>query len=115
MEYPEYDSPFTIILNGITTQIAKETDEMTFKAIQRAGITVDKDKLIEILQRDLSRYHEAYHRGYESGFQKRDDDIVRCKDCKHNNPFGCDKHNIIVSDIYFCADGERIEDDSFEE
>ena len=33
--------------------------------------------------------------------------LVLCKDCKHNSPFGCDKHNVIVSDIYFCADGER--------
>ena len=37
-------------------------------------------------------------------------ELVRCKDCKHNNPFGCDKHNVIVSDIYFCADGERKEE-----
>ena len=42
-----------------------------------------------------------------SEVKRLDVDIVRCKDCKHNNPFGCDKHNVIVSDIYFCADGER--------
>ena len=34
-------------------------------------------------------------------------EIVRCKDCKYNNPVGCDKHNVIVSDSFFCAYGER--------
>ena len=34
-------------------------------------------------------------------------EVVRCKDCKYNNPFGCDTHNVIVSDSFFCAYGER--------
>ena len=34
-------------------------------------------------------------------------EIIRCKDCKYNNPFGCDKHGMIVSDNYFCADGVK--------
>ena len=37
-------------------------------------------------------------------------ELVRCNDCKHNSPFGCKKHNVIVSDDFFCADGERKND-----
>ena len=39
-------------------------------------------------------------------------EIVRCKDCKYNNPFGCMKLQIIVGDDWFCADGERRTDDA---
>ena len=117
MMYPSYDSPFEIILNGITTQIAKKTDEMTFKAIQQAGITVDKDKLLEILRQDSDRYREAYHRGYASGYQKRDDDIVKCKDCRYwnkSNSEGFCPYHFNAKEEWYCADGDRKEDDETE-
>ena len=39
-------------------------------------------------------------------------ELIRCKNCKHNNPFGCDKLRIIVGDDWFCADGERSDSNS---
>lgn len=65
--------------------------------------------------------HDLTHIGYE----KRLDDcplheLVRCKDCKHfhdgiyNGEYWmeCDEYRIALSsDDWFCADGERREDD----
>ena len=53
---------------------------------------------------------EGYAEGYRDGYSKRDDEIVRCKDCKHwdKSDFGwfCPYHHNAKPD-WFCADGER--------
>lgn len=33
-------------------------------------------------------------------------ELVMCKNCKHNDEFGCHKLGMIVSDSWFCADGK---------
>ena len=61
---------------------------------------------------DLQEYcdHQIAHEITPNEFQRmKHIEIIMCKDCKYNNPFGCDKHNVIVSDDYFCADGEQKE------
>ena len=87
MKYPEYDSPFEMNISDMTTQMARNIDEMSWQALQRVGINVDKDKLLIALRQDSERYREAYAKGYDTGYdtgyEKRDDDIVRCKDCKY--------------------------------
>ena len=114
MKYPEYDSPFELTISDITTQMARNIDEMSWQAVQRVGINVDKEKLLIALKQDAERYREAYANGYDTGYEKRDDDIVRCKDCKYRDPedFKCDcGHDIHWElprpDDWFCADGER--------
>ena len=112
MKHPEYDSPFELTINDITTQMARNIDEMSWQAVQRVGINVDKDKLLTALKQDAERYREAYANGYDTGYEQRDDDIVRCKDCKHLNapangvPF-CKRVKKFVDADWFCADGER--------
>ena len=114
MKHPEYDSPFELTINDITTQMARNIDEMSWQAVQRVGINVDKDKLLTALKQDAERYREAYANGYDTGYEKRDDDIVRCKDCKHwrQNAEFCGRWSVgnvaqhTPSDWY-CADGER--------
>ena len=59
-----YDSPFNMIVDKISADIAKQTDEMVYSAVQKVGITVDKDKLVSALQQDMQRYRDAYTRGY---------------------------------------------------
>lgn len=118
MKHPEYDSPFELIMSDITTQTARNIDEMCWQAILRAGINVDKEKLLIALKQDSERYREAYANGYDTGYEKRDDEIVRCKDCEyacicsddwvictHIDSNGNDKHPV----DWFCADGERKE------
>ena len=34
-------------------------------------------------------------------------ELVMCKNCKHNDPFGCHKFGVIVSDNFYCAYGEK--------
>ena len=130
MKYPEYDSPFELVMSDITTQMSKQIDDMCWKAVQRVGINVDKDKLLIALRHDADRYREAYANGYDIGYEKRDNEIIRCKDCKwwdkkDDSPYGychaC-KHGYhssnweigiyrIYKEDWFCADAERREED----
>ena len=81
--------------------------------MQRVGINVDKDKLLIALRQDAERYREAYANGYDTGYEKRDEEIVRCIDCKYGNWWSdenvivCDKLSKTRDKNWFCADGER--------
>lgn len=109
MKYPEYDSPFEFVMSNITTQIARNIDEMCWQAVQRVGVNVNKDTLLLALEYDSARYREAFRRGEETGYTKRDEEIVRCKDCKYHDKETeknfCDCGN--RPDDWFCADGMR--------
>ena len=116
MQHPEYDSPFELTISDIATQMAKNIDEMSWKAIQRVGINVDKDKLLIALRQDAERYRKAYANGYETGYEKREDEIVLCKDCLHyvHDPTFARGHCtkdiscwVYHDEDWFCADGER--------
>jgi len=121
MKHPEYDSPFNLVMSDIETQAAKSIDEMCWKAVQRVGINVDKEKLLVALKQDAERYREAYAKGYETGYENRDDEIVRCKDCCHGEPvkngagedcIQCNNDDLWLDGNlnfpdWYCADGER--------
>lgn len=113
MKYQEYDSPFELAISDITNQMAKNIDETCWQAVQRVGINVDKDKLLTALKQDAERYREAYIKGYDTGYEKRDDDIVRCKDCKNCHIYGngynsyCQLGNNISYIYGFCSEAER--------
>ena len=68
---PFYDSPISIemgpaqIMEDIARKAAGDIDNMTMAAVGRAGVNVDRDKLIQALQADRARYEEAYLRGWE--------------------------------------------------
>ena len=117
MKHPEYDSPFELTMSDIATQIAKNIDENCWHAVQRVGINVDKNKLLNALRQDAERYREAYANGYDTGYEKRDEDIVRCENCKNKECWG--RAGDVVCGIdgtphrpdWFCADGERQDDD----
>ena len=119
MKYPEYDSPFELTMSDITTQIARNIDEMCWQALQRVGINVDKEKLLIALNQDAERYREAFSKGRDTGYAKRDEEIVRCKDCDNKECWGR-AGDVVCGILYntshemnwFCADGERREDDA---
>ena len=80
----------------------------------KANIDFDKDKFFEIMRMDSERYREAFRKGEETGYTQRDEEIVRCKDCKHgekcNSVYLCGKSRgfgIAHEQDWFCADGER--------
>lgn len=123
MKHPEYDSPFELTMSDITTQMARNIDEMCWQAIQRVGINVDKEKLLTALKHDAERYRKAYANGYDTGYEKRDDELVRCRDCEYwsaeriNDYNKCERwinvgvKNFATMGDWFCADGKRRDDD----
>ena len=118
-----YDSSL-MIFRQAAEQYAKFIDDGVMQAVEKVGFDIDKDKLASILQQDKSRYSDAYKKGYTDGYLKRENEIVRCKDCKYRyNPLFCviavvsefmHKQNVFEqkgSDEWYCADGRRKEDD----
>ena len=111
MKHPEYDSPFELTISNINTQMAKNIDEMCWKAVQRVGINVDKEKLLIALKQDSERYREAYANGYDTGYEKRDDELVRCKGCSfYTDSANCPVYGMDRYDDWFCADGKKRDD-----
>ena len=107
MKHPEYDSPFKLTISDITTQMKQKIDETCWNTVQRVGIDIDKEKLLIALKQDSERYREAYAKGYDTGYEKRDEEIIRCKDCKHYMTIHCTCDGCCISDDWFCADGKR--------
>lgn len=114
-----YKSPIELVMTQMRTAIEGET----LKAVQNVGVIVDKEELLKALQYD----REQYQKGYED----RDLEIVRCKDCKHRPkkpdwetyedggdiefpdekcPCQCSSdryYSWYPDDDWFCAEGER--------
>jgi hypothetical protein len=107
-----YDSPFALNINDIMAQMTQNIVEQCWQAVQRVGIYVDKEKLLAALNQDYMRYHEAYRNGYDAGYKTRDEEIIRCKDCKHYKTIYCTCDGCCISDDWYCADGERNDDDA---
>jgi len=99
-----YESPINIIMSDIQMSF----DGEIYKAVQRAGIDVRKEELLKALKYDRNQY--------QKGYNDRDSEIIRCKDCKHFNDTGCSPGygwcersgmNRGVTDEWYCADGKR--------
>ena len=101
-----YESPINIIQN----QVQMEYENGIVRAIQSYDVVCDKKELIKALQYDRDQYTKGYN--------DRDKEIVRCRDCKHSikdKTFGdlwCNQgrqSNCVSGDDY-CSRGERRED-----
>ena len=111
-----YDSPIDAIfqrtIDNMASAFAKSVDDGVMTAVVKAGFHVDKDKLEQALAQDKCRYEEAYRRGYAAGYTKREDEIIRCRDCEYrNNPLACrmESEGMHTTDDWFCGDGKRKE------
>ena len=113
-----YQSPIKIIMSDMNTHIQNASlekemniENTILEAIEKVGVVIDKDELIRAIRYDRDQY--------QKGYDDRDAEIVRCKDCKYwlpMNRFHQDYHpgrgecelNCWVRDSdWFCADGER--------
>lgn len=110
----DYDSPIVFnFVQQIATEIAKQTDESVMKAVMNTGINIDQKKLVEALQQDKERYDDAYQKGYLRGYNRREEEIVRCKDCtdwkrRECGTYGyCEQHDGFYDQDWFCADAVR--------
>jgi len=108
-----YKSPIELIMSDMQIRMEGEI----CKAVQNVGVNVDKDELLKALQYDRNQY--------QKGYDDRDSEIVRCKDCKHYRdiPGYCAYDRIwqenkghvwgmYCQPDWFCADGERREEDA---
>ena len=74
-----YESPITL-LEGIIKQITEQRENGIYmQIVDQFGVEVDKEELIRALQYD----RDQYNKGYRDGKAAAEDELVRCKDCKH--------------------------------
>lgn len=105
-----YKSPIEIKLNDLVSDAVGKADEYIVRYVQEVGVNVDKDELIKALEHDRGQY--------EKGWNDRDAEIVRCKDCKHYSEDGWGYGNCYRPNVYylrmnendFCSYGESEED-----
>lgn len=98
---------------SFATKILEDQTGCVVETCVKMGVNVDKEELLKALAYDRHQYEQ----GYSDGIRARDEEIVRCKDCKHRFVDGenvrynvCElNHNKVQSDDWFCADGERKE------
>lgn len=119
----DYDSPVELFLQStidkMSSACADFLDNGVMKAVVNAGFNINKEKLEQVLSQDKCRYEEAYRRGYAAGYTKREDEIIRCRDCKHRPtqkkcfpdtvcPCQCSDsyYSWAPPDDWYCADGE---------
>lgn len=108
-----YESPIHIteLADNIFKQIS-DAKEAYIMAEVKLVVDVDKGELIRALQYDRDQYYK--------GYADRDNEIVRCKDCKYASPngeYGCKAYHFKLYETHemkaddFCSHGERREDD----
>lgn len=97
-----YQSPIDVIMGQMHMTFENEI----CKAVQNVGVNVDKEELLKALQYDRGQY--------QKGYRDRDDEIVRCKDCKHGARLERTGMTPLVTCKgedhelnWFCADGEK--------
>lgn len=107
-----YESPISLIQKvtyDTTKQINKAVDEEIYRAVLKVGVNVDREELIKALQYDRNQYVKGYN--------DKNAEIVRCKDCRHFTHYadGCgvcnEKDHILTyqNQNDFCSYGERAE------
>ena len=104
-----YDSPIDLFISGIQEKFENGIVE----ALQRFDIDVNREELLRALKYDRDQYHKGFSDGRMSGRVERDEEIVRCKECKHRDPedkrcdCGCWHNPFTTNDNDFCSYGER--------
>ena len=62
----------------IAKEIINEQEHYIYKQFMKvSNIIVDEERLKKALAFDRGQFFEGYHQGYEA----RDNEIIRCKDC----------------------------------
>jgi ribonuclease HII len=105
-----WESPINLITN-YTDEIVKSLqaaqEECVMRAVANVGVYVEKDELLKALAYDRNQYTI----GWNDGYNDRDKEIIRCKDCVRRDI--CRTTNIWAvppRDDWFCADGKRRDD-----
>lgn len=59
-----YKSPIELI-QSMTHEIQEDQEKMVVRAVNQAGVNIDRDRLIAAINNDRRRYEEAYQRGWD--------------------------------------------------
>lgn len=92
-----YKSPIETIWSDIENEYGERFDQMVLTAVRNVGIIVVKEELVKALAYDRDQYRK--------GWEDRDSEIVRCKDCKWRDDPGCA--------IRIVDESDRPEDDDY--
>lgn len=114
-----YESPITMYLDKVYHQMDLEFVDGVCRAVLNCNIEVDKAELLRALAYDRGQYEKGHSDGFRIGYESRDNEIVRCKDCKHfteGMAVGMCKRiqdRPIIPMMYddFCSRGERRDSD----
>ena len=110
-------SPVEIFTKEVHNNFRDQVDDKIQQLIEmEIGVKIDREELIKAMNYD----REQYGKGYQNGYEKRDEEIVRCEDCKHwmtvvMNPASglCKWHSkfgtVTTKHNDFCSYGEREE------
>ena len=110
-----YEQPQFI--TEIEQKVRSGFDSAVMTVVRRVGVNVDREELLKALAYDRNQYKTGYLDGLSDGRRARDSEIVRCKDCKHRQQYDCNNITLVgtkcgVTDEWFCADGERKENEN---
>ena len=111
-----YESPIEMVFSDLVSDAVKKADEYIVANVQQVGVKVDKDELVKALEFDREQY--------EKGWNDRDNEIVRCKDCvyckRFNDVWYAPKSDELLCTLRvatyhttendYCSWGERRED-----
>ena len=99
-----YESPIELIMGQMNMFLEGEI----CKSVQNVGVNVNKEELLKALQYDRKQY--------QNGYNDRDTEIIRCKNCKYFDRFDgvfpwCSKWNngSITDPEGYCFMAEREE------
>ena len=77
-----YESPISLLMNDIYTDVVKRQEEGVYQAIVKYGINVDKDELVKALEYDRKQYGFGYKDG-----------VLEFANYLKNHSFLCDPDN----------------------
>lgn len=60
-----WESPVTIV-QEISSQIARDTDDYIMSEIYKTGVTVNKEELIKAINYDRDQYNKGYRDGFRN-------------------------------------------------
>lgn len=77
-----YDCPIEMSrqLDGIEFIMREERERTVLRAIQKVGIDIDRESLMQALNHDRERYEEAYQKGYNDCKRKYDEILKKISD-----------------------------------
>ena len=67
-----YESPIRLLVSDIEHQIRDEQERCILEAVQRVGVSVDKEELIKSLQYDRRQYEKGYADGAKEALDALD-------------------------------------------